>query len=205
MKALQGPGAAPVQRARMSNLVIFCNSLEQAILINAQVPDIEAVHPARVLLLVGEPAAVGVRRDGARDGAADERGRRPCPRLRRAGDAARGRGGGGSAAVRGAGAADRRPADEPVVGGPAAAAVGRAAAVRPVRKRSADHLRQPGLDRPGARRGGDGVVAGPDRAGSPGRPLARGVRPELAAAEILAAAARCRRSTRRRRRARPSR
>ena len=28
MKALQGPGAAPVQRARMANLVIFCNSLE---------------------------------------------------------------------------------------------------------------------------------------------------------------------------------
>ena len=55
MKALQGPGAAPVQRARMANLVIFCNSLEQAILINCQVPEIEAVHPARVIVLVGEP------------------------------------------------------------------------------------------------------------------------------------------------------
>lgn len=54
MKALQGPGAAPVQRARMANLVIFCNDLEQAIRINAQIPEIEAVHPARALLLVGE-------------------------------------------------------------------------------------------------------------------------------------------------------
>jgi glucose-6-phosphate dehydrogenase assembly protein OpcA len=54
MKALQGPGAAPVQRARMANLVIFCNSLEQAVLINAQIPEVEAVHPARALLVVGE-------------------------------------------------------------------------------------------------------------------------------------------------------
>jgi glucose-6-phosphate dehydrogenase assembly protein OpcA len=54
MKALQGAGAAPVQRARMSNLVIFCNSLEQSILLNEQVPAISMVHPARVLLLVGD-------------------------------------------------------------------------------------------------------------------------------------------------------
>jgi glucose-6-phosphate dehydrogenase assembly protein OpcA len=54
MKALQGPGAAPVQRARMANLVIYCNSLEQAARINAQIPEIEAVHPARVLLVIGE-------------------------------------------------------------------------------------------------------------------------------------------------------
>ena len=39
----------------MANLVIFCNDLEQAIRINAQIPEIEAVHPARALLLVGEP------------------------------------------------------------------------------------------------------------------------------------------------------
>jgi hypothetical protein len=54
MKALQGTGNAPVQRARMSNLVVFCASLEQAILLNEQVPTISMVHPARVLLLVGE-------------------------------------------------------------------------------------------------------------------------------------------------------
>jgi glucose-6-phosphate dehydrogenase assembly protein OpcA len=55
MKALQGPGSAPLQRARMSNLVIFCNSLEQSILINEQVTAITAVHPTRTILLVGEP------------------------------------------------------------------------------------------------------------------------------------------------------
>jgi glucose-6-phosphate dehydrogenase assembly protein OpcA len=58
MKALQGPGAAPLQRARMSNLVIFCNDLEQAILLNEQVPEISAAHPARVLLLVGEKSLI---------------------------------------------------------------------------------------------------------------------------------------------------
>jgi glucose-6-phosphate dehydrogenase assembly protein OpcA len=56
MKALQGPGAAPVQRARMANLVIYCNNQEQADRINAQIPEIEAVHPARVLLVIGEAA-----------------------------------------------------------------------------------------------------------------------------------------------------
>jgi glucose-6-phosphate dehydrogenase assembly protein OpcA len=55
MKALQGQTKAPMQRARMSNLVIFCDSLEQSILINEQVPAIERAHPARVILLVGEP------------------------------------------------------------------------------------------------------------------------------------------------------
>jgi glucose-6-phosphate dehydrogenase assembly protein OpcA len=55
MKALQGTGSAPMQRARMSNLVIFCASLEQSILLNEQVLAISVVHPARVLLLVGEP------------------------------------------------------------------------------------------------------------------------------------------------------
>jgi glucose-6-phosphate dehydrogenase assembly protein OpcA len=55
MKALQGSTHAPMKRARMSNLVIFCNSLEQSILINEQVPAIELVHPARAILLVGEP------------------------------------------------------------------------------------------------------------------------------------------------------
>ena len=40
----------------MANLVIFCNSLETAIAINAQIPEIEAVHPARAILVVGEPS-----------------------------------------------------------------------------------------------------------------------------------------------------
>ena len=55
MKRLQGDPHRPLQRARMSNLVIFCSSLEQSILINEQVPAIAMVHPARTILLVGEP------------------------------------------------------------------------------------------------------------------------------------------------------
>jgi glucose-6-phosphate dehydrogenase assembly protein OpcA len=55
MRALQGGQHAPLFRARMSNLVIFCTSKETADSIATQVPDIVTVHPARVLLLVGEP------------------------------------------------------------------------------------------------------------------------------------------------------
>jgi glucose-6-phosphate dehydrogenase assembly protein OpcA len=55
MKRLQGDPNRPLQRARMSNLVIFCTSLEQSILLNEQVPAISVVHPARAILLVGEP------------------------------------------------------------------------------------------------------------------------------------------------------
>jgi glucose-6-phosphate dehydrogenase assembly protein OpcA len=51
-KALQGPGERPVQLARMSNLVIYCDSAARAAEVEAQVPDVVAVHPARVLLLV---------------------------------------------------------------------------------------------------------------------------------------------------------
>jgi glucose-6-phosphate dehydrogenase assembly protein OpcA len=55
MRQFQGEGESPVHRARMSNLVIFCNNREQAAAVAAQVPDVVAVHPARVLLLIGEP------------------------------------------------------------------------------------------------------------------------------------------------------
>jgi len=60
LKAAQGPMTSPVQRAHMSNLVIACDSAEQAEAIEGQIPEIVATHPARVLLLVGlpgEPAA----------------------------------------------------------------------------------------------------------------------------------------------------
>jgi glucose-6-phosphate dehydrogenase assembly protein OpcA len=60
LKILQGTKETPVLRARMSNLVIFCNSKELATSISAQVPDIVAVHPARVLLLLGEPGEENV-------------------------------------------------------------------------------------------------------------------------------------------------
>jgi glucose-6-phosphate dehydrogenase assembly protein OpcA len=54
MRQFQGQEGMPVYRARMSNLVIFCSTQEQAAGVAAQIPDIVAVHPARVLLLVGE-------------------------------------------------------------------------------------------------------------------------------------------------------
>jgi glucose-6-phosphate dehydrogenase assembly protein OpcA len=47
----------PVRRARMSNLVIFCNNNELADNIAPAVPAIIAEHPARVLFLIGDAAA----------------------------------------------------------------------------------------------------------------------------------------------------
>jgi glucose-6-phosphate dehydrogenase assembly protein OpcA len=54
MKALQGQGAMPLRRARMSNLVIYCATLEGSIDVNEQLPAIAAVHPTRTILVVGE-------------------------------------------------------------------------------------------------------------------------------------------------------
>src|SRR5947209_13105139 len=51
----EGKVPAPMLRARLSNLVIYCNSGAHAEELSAVVPDIVAVHPARVLLLVGQP------------------------------------------------------------------------------------------------------------------------------------------------------
>ncbi len=48
---------APVVRAGLSNLVIYCDSAAKAEQIGKVVPDIVAIHPARVLLLVHEPEA----------------------------------------------------------------------------------------------------------------------------------------------------
>jgi glucose-6-phosphate dehydrogenase assembly protein OpcA len=44
----------PVQWVRMSNLVVYCTSMEAAADLSEKVPEIVAVHPARVLLLIGE-------------------------------------------------------------------------------------------------------------------------------------------------------
>jgi glucose-6-phosphate dehydrogenase assembly protein OpcA len=57
LRAAQGPGDRPVQCVRMSNLVIYCAGPEQAAQVEAQVPDVVAVHPARVLLLLPEPGS----------------------------------------------------------------------------------------------------------------------------------------------------
>ncbi len=47
-------GQEPVTRARMSNLVIFCSTQDQANNVLRELPAIVQVHPARVLLLVAE-------------------------------------------------------------------------------------------------------------------------------------------------------
>jgi glucose-6-phosphate dehydrogenase assembly protein OpcA len=46
----------PVQRVRMSNLVVWCDTAEAGARLSAAVKDVVASHPARVLLLVGETA-----------------------------------------------------------------------------------------------------------------------------------------------------
>ncbi|MCI0458599.1 MAG: glucose-6-phosphate dehydrogenase assembly protein OpcA [Gemmataceae bacterium] len=59
LKILQGEGEEPVQRARMSNLVVFCNSRELGERIADAIPEVVSVHPARVLLLIGESKTAG--------------------------------------------------------------------------------------------------------------------------------------------------
>jgi glucose-6-phosphate dehydrogenase assembly protein OpcA len=55
LHAIQQPGEQPVLRAHLSNLIIFCKADERACQLEAEVPAIVAVHPARVLLLVSQP------------------------------------------------------------------------------------------------------------------------------------------------------
>jgi glucose-6-phosphate dehydrogenase assembly protein OpcA len=54
MQQLQGDTESAFQRARMSNLVLFCDSLQRSIELNDDVPAISEIHPARSILLVGE-------------------------------------------------------------------------------------------------------------------------------------------------------
>jgi glucose-6-phosphate dehydrogenase assembly protein OpcA len=54
LSAFQSDIKQPVQCVRMSNLVIYCNRAETAERIGRYIPEIVAVHPARVLLLLGE-------------------------------------------------------------------------------------------------------------------------------------------------------
>jgi glucose-6-phosphate dehydrogenase assembly protein OpcA len=51
----RGDQEAPLQRACMSNLVIYCNTPEIAEHIRQVLPTVLALHPARALLLIGEP------------------------------------------------------------------------------------------------------------------------------------------------------
>jgi glucose-6-phosphate dehydrogenase assembly protein OpcA len=56
-KTEQGKDRGPVQRVRMSNLVIYCGNLPLAAAVAEQVPDVVLAHPARVLLLVADAGA----------------------------------------------------------------------------------------------------------------------------------------------------
>lgn len=56
---LQAPGPAPIVRACLSNLVIFCRDEAKAAEIQKEIPEIARLHPARVLLLVGLPRTDG--------------------------------------------------------------------------------------------------------------------------------------------------
>ena len=69
LRAVQGPGESPIQRARMSNLIVYCDGGALAERLAADIAGVAALHPARVLLLIAEPgpeaggltAAVSVR------------------------------------------------------------------------------------------------------------------------------------------------
>src|SRR5215467_5804715 len=54
LKIVQGGGEAPVQRAHMSNLVVFCNRFDLGDRVAEQIPAVASLHPSRVLLLMGE-------------------------------------------------------------------------------------------------------------------------------------------------------
>jgi glucose-6-phosphate dehydrogenase assembly protein OpcA len=57
LRGMTSEERAPVQRVRMSNLVVFCGTVEQADAVAVEVPDVVAVHPARVFLLLEDPQA----------------------------------------------------------------------------------------------------------------------------------------------------
>jgi glucose-6-phosphate dehydrogenase assembly protein OpcA len=57
LHVLYGLGEGPVQRACMSNLIIYCDAKETAAKVADVVPAIVALHPARVLLLTSEPGS----------------------------------------------------------------------------------------------------------------------------------------------------
>src|SRR2546425_10335029 len=57
LRVAQEAGESPILRARMSNLVVFCDRQDLADQIAGEIPDIVTIHPARVLLLLAEPGA----------------------------------------------------------------------------------------------------------------------------------------------------
>lgn len=55
IQKLHGPTEAPIQRARMANLVIFCQGRQAQADIDSHLSEILTHHPARVILLVSDP------------------------------------------------------------------------------------------------------------------------------------------------------
>jgi glucose-6-phosphate dehydrogenase assembly protein OpcA len=62
LRAMHGPNQTLVFRARLSNLVVFCDTEDGARRVLEAIPGVMALHPARVLLLVGAagPDSAGV-------------------------------------------------------------------------------------------------------------------------------------------------
>jgi glucose-6-phosphate dehydrogenase assembly protein OpcA len=54
LKMSQEPGESPVHRARMSNLIVYCDGPERSEEVEALLPAVVRIHPARVLKLVGD-------------------------------------------------------------------------------------------------------------------------------------------------------
>jgi glucose-6-phosphate dehydrogenase assembly protein OpcA len=59
LKKAQGPGEAPLVRARMSNLVIYTEQNELCDFAASIVPELVSLHPARVILLFSDASRVG--------------------------------------------------------------------------------------------------------------------------------------------------
>ena len=57
----QGESDAPVTRASMSNLIAVCRTGDELAVTANEIPAIVARHPARVLLLLGDPGHAGAR------------------------------------------------------------------------------------------------------------------------------------------------
>ncbi len=60
MRVMHGENESPVQRVRMSNLVVYCDREDQLAPMVAKLSDVTAVHPARVLLLAGGGTGKGI-------------------------------------------------------------------------------------------------------------------------------------------------
>jgi glucose-6-phosphate dehydrogenase assembly protein OpcA len=57
LESSKQPADEPVQRAHMSNLVIFCDRADTADWLKNLIPAVVELHPARVLLLIGQSAS----------------------------------------------------------------------------------------------------------------------------------------------------